>query len=130
MRAAGMGTTPEVILQKLEEEAKVNAYIVNEKLPRELQQRKQAVESVEAVLNQPAMTQADLGELKRKLKEVRQAVAAASATAKRLRVSRRLKLAPRQSPPRSWHRPTSMTMLSSEQGLWCLLTLHTKDPKR
>ena len=70
MRAAGMGTTPEVILQKLEEEAKVNAYIVNEKLPRELQQRKQAVESLEAVLNQPAMTQADLGELKRKLKEV------------------------------------------------------------
>ena len=70
MRAAGIGTTPEVILQKLEEEAKVNAYIVKEKLPRELLQRKQAVESLEAVLNQPAMTQADLQELKRRLKEV------------------------------------------------------------
>ena len=58
MRAAGIGTTPELITQKLEEEAKVNAYIVTEKLPRELAGKKAAVESLEVVLNQPAMTQA------------------------------------------------------------------------
>ena len=58
MRAAGIGTTPEMITQKLEEETKVNAYIVTEKLPRELAGKKAAVESLEVVLNQPAMTQA------------------------------------------------------------------------
>ena len=69
MRQAGIGTTPEVLLQKLEEEAKVNAYIVNEKLPRELEQKKQAVASLEKVLNQPALTQNDLQELKKRIKD-------------------------------------------------------------
>ena len=69
MRQAGIGTTPEVLLQKLEESVKVNAYIVNEKLPRELEHRKHAVASLEKVLNQPALTQADLQELKRRIKE-------------------------------------------------------------
>ena len=69
MRQAGIGTTPEVLLQKLEEEVKVNAYIVNEKLPRELEQKKQAVASLEKVLNQPALTQNDLQELKRRIKD-------------------------------------------------------------
>ena len=68
MRQAGIGTTPEVLLQKLEEEAKVNSYIVNEKLPRELEQKKQAVTSLEKVLNQPALTQNDLLELKKRIK--------------------------------------------------------------
>ena len=69
MRHAGIGTTPEVLIQKLEEEAKVNAYIVNEKLPRELEQKKQAVASLEKVLNQPALTQNDLQELKKRINE-------------------------------------------------------------
>ena len=69
MRQAGIGTTPEVLLQKLEEEAKVNSYIVNEKLPRELEQKKQAVTSLEKVLNQPALTQNDLLELKKRIKD-------------------------------------------------------------
>ena len=67
MRQAGIGTTPEVLLQKLEEEAKVNAYIVMEKLPRELEQKKHAVTSLEKVLNQPALTQGDLQELKKRI---------------------------------------------------------------
>ena len=69
MRQAGIGTTPEVLLQKLEEEAKVNAYIVMEKLPRELEQKKHAVTSLEKVLNQPALTQGDLQELKKRIND-------------------------------------------------------------
>ena len=69
MRQAGIGTTPEVLLQKLEESVKVNAYIVNEKLPRELENKKQAVVSLEKVLNQPALTQSDLQELKKRIKD-------------------------------------------------------------
>ena len=69
MRQAGIGTTPEMLLQKMDEEAKVNAYIVKEKLPRELEVKKQAVESLEKVLNQPALTQNDLLDLKKRIKD-------------------------------------------------------------
>ena len=58
-----------MLLQKLEESVKVNAYIVNEKLPRELENKKQAVVSLEKVLNQPALTQSDLQELKKRIKD-------------------------------------------------------------
>jgi len=69
LRQAGIGATPEGLLQKLEEEAKVNAYIVNEKLPRELEGKRQAVASLQRVLNQPAMGQGDLQELKNRIRD-------------------------------------------------------------
>ena len=67
---AAIGATPEGLLQRLEEEAKVNAYIVQEKLPREVETRRAAVASLQRVLAQPAMGQQDLQQLRTRIREV------------------------------------------------------------
>jgi intraflagellar transport protein 81 len=51
-------------LQKLEEETKVNTYIVTQKLPKEIDQRRQTVESLERIINQPALGRDDISQLR------------------------------------------------------------------
>jgi intraflagellar transport protein 81 len=63
-RQASIGATPEALLQKLEEETKVNTYIVTQKLPKEIDQRRQTVESLERIINQPALGRDDISQLR------------------------------------------------------------------
>ena len=64
MRQASFGATPEALLQKIEEETKVNTYIVTQKLPKEIDSRRQTVESLERIVNQPALGRDDINQLR------------------------------------------------------------------
>ena len=55
------------LLQKLEEEVKINKYMVVEKLPREVSSRRSAVQDLQRVVAEPAMGQADLAQIQGKV---------------------------------------------------------------
>ena len=59
-RQQSAGATPESLLQKMEEETRVNRYIVTQKLPKEMSSKKKIVESLIKVTNLPAMGQNDI----------------------------------------------------------------------
>ncbi|XP_067948195.1 intraflagellar transport protein 81 homolog [Watersipora subatra] len=63
LRQASVGATPEGLFHKLEEEVKINTYMVNEKIPKELQSKKKYVQDLQKVVTEPAMGQTDLDEL-------------------------------------------------------------------
>ena len=71
LRAAAMGATPEALLQKIEEETKVNTYIVMQKLPKEIDAKRKMVENLQKVIDQPALGQDDILDLKEKIKIAR-----------------------------------------------------------
>lgn len=99
IRAAAVGTTPEALLQKIEEETKVNTYIgdplflkdfftyhftnilnlgcvfdyvaVMQKLPKEIEGKRKMVDNLQKVIDQPALGQDDIAALKEKMKTVR-----------------------------------------------------------
>ena len=52
----------------MEEETRVNAYIVTQKLPKELETQQSAVSSLQKVISQPALGQDDIKALKEKIK--------------------------------------------------------------
>lgn len=56
------------LLRRLEEEAKINSYMVSEKLPRELEAMRRSVHFLQKVAAEPAMGQADLQELEEKVR--------------------------------------------------------------
>ena len=69
-----MGATPEGLIQRLGEETRVNAYIVTEKLPKELEAQQAAVKSLQKVISQPALGQDDIRALKEKIRLVQDEV--------------------------------------------------------
>uniref|UniRef100_A0A668VKC1 Intraflagellar transport protein 81 homolog n=1 Tax=Oreochromis aureus TaxID=47969 RepID=A0A668VKC1_OREAU len=57
------------LMKRLEEEIKINSYMVSEKLPKELEGMRRTVQFLQKVASEPAMGQADLQELEDKIKE-------------------------------------------------------------
>lgn len=54
----------------MEEENKVNAYLVNEKYPKEIASYKQRLKDSESVAAKSVMSQAELNEIKKKIEDV------------------------------------------------------------
>lgn len=55
-------------MKKLEEENKVNGYMVSEKLPKELEAMRRRVQYLQKMTAEPAMAQADVQELEEKVR--------------------------------------------------------------
>uniref|UniRef100_A0A671X1R4 Intraflagellar transport protein 81 homolog n=1 Tax=Sparus aurata TaxID=8175 RepID=A0A671X1R4_SPAAU len=70
LRLAAADANPESLMKRLEEEIKINSYMVSEKLPKELESMRRTVQNLQKIASEPAMGQADIQELQGKIKEV------------------------------------------------------------
>ncbi|XP_049907135.1 intraflagellar transport protein 81 homolog [Epinephelus moara] len=70
LRQAAADANPESLMKRLEEEIKINSYMVSEKLPKELEGMRRTAQYLQKIAAEPAMGQADLQELEDKIKEV------------------------------------------------------------
>ncbi|XP_076030655.1 intraflagellar transport protein 81 homolog [Oratosquilla oratoria] len=68
IRKAGVGASPEVLLQRLEEDVNVNSYIVKDKLPKELASKRQYVATLQRVVNEPALGPPEMENLNQKIR--------------------------------------------------------------
>ena len=68
MKQAILGMTPEALYQRLEEEVKVNEYMVKDKLPKELEAKRKAIKEIQSVVNEPALGQAELAAISTQIK--------------------------------------------------------------
>ena len=55
------------IVQKMEEENKVNSYLVNEKYPREIESYKAQIKNAEIVASKSIMSQAEINDIKKQV---------------------------------------------------------------
>jgi intraflagellar transport protein 81 len=65
----------QVIVQKMEEEARINAYLVNEKFPKEIESYKQKLKDCEVVAAKSVMSQSELNEIKKKIDDTNRELA-------------------------------------------------------
>ncbi|XP_054282354.1 intraflagellar transport protein 81 homolog [Macrosteles quadrilineatus] len=70
LRQNSSGATSQGLLQRLEEEIKMTSYIVNQKLPREIEQRQKEVDVLSMVANEPVLTRSNLDLLQAKVQVV------------------------------------------------------------
>ncbi|XP_062400081.1 intraflagellar transport protein 81 homolog [Sardina pilchardus] len=69
LNQAAADAKPESVMRRLEEEIKFNSYMVTDKLPKEVQSKRVAVQYLQKVASEPAMGQAELAELEDKIRE-------------------------------------------------------------
>ncbi|XP_074525696.1 intraflagellar transport protein 81 homolog isoform X2 [Halichoeres trimaculatus] len=70
LRQAAADANPESLMKRLEEEIKINSYMVSEKLPKELEGMRHMVQYLQKIASEPAMGQADVQELEDRIKAV------------------------------------------------------------
>ncbi|XP_072271992.1 intraflagellar transport protein 81 homolog [Pyxicephalus adspersus] len=70
LRHAATDAKPEGLMKRLEEEIKFNTYMVSEKLPKELENKRQTLSFMQRVVSEQVMDQSDLIELEAKIQEV------------------------------------------------------------
>ncbi|NXU70029.1 IFT81 protein, partial [Oreotrochilus melanogaster] len=70
MHQAVVDSKPESLMKKLEEEINFNSYLVTEKIPREIENKKNSEYILQRVVAEPAMSQSDLSEIEAKIMEV------------------------------------------------------------
>ncbi|XP_019504502.1 PREDICTED: intraflagellar transport protein 81 homolog isoform X2 [Hipposideros armiger] len=70
MRHAAADAKPESLMKRLEEEIKFNSYMVTEKFPKELENKKKELHFLQTVVSEPAMGHSDLLELESKINKI------------------------------------------------------------
>ncbi|CAL8247866.1 unnamed protein product [Merluccius merluccius] len=70
LRQASVDADPESLMRRLEEEIKINTYIVMEKLPKELESTRRMLHFLQKVASEPTVGPAELQDLEDKIKEV------------------------------------------------------------
>uniref|UniRef100_A0A2I3GQ00 Intraflagellar transport protein 81 homolog n=1 Tax=Nomascus leucogenys TaxID=61853 RepID=A0A2I3GQ00_NOMLE len=70
MCQAAADAKPESLMKRLEEEIKFNLYMVTEKFPKELENKKKELHFLQKVVSEPAMGHSDLLELESKINEI------------------------------------------------------------
>ncbi|XP_075034432.1 intraflagellar transport protein 81 homolog [Mixophyes fleayi] len=70
MRHAAADAKPEGLMKRLEEEIKFNSYMVSEKLPKELESKKQTLSFMQRVVNEQVIEDSDLTDLETKIQEI------------------------------------------------------------
>lgn len=70
LKQSTVGASPEGLIQKLEEENKVNSYLCTEKLPKEIEMRRKVIKNLEQVVNEPAMGHGDLEDINDQIKAI------------------------------------------------------------
>ncbi|CAL8251305.1 unnamed protein product [Boreogadus saida] len=70
LRQASVDADPESLMRRLEEEIKINTYIVMEKLPKELESTRRSLHFLQKVASEPSLGPAELQEMEDKIKEV------------------------------------------------------------
>ncbi|XP_032157207.1 intraflagellar transport protein 81 homolog isoform X2 [Sapajus apella] len=70
MRQTAADAKPESLMKRLEEEIKFNLYMVTEKFPKEIENKKKELHFLQKVVSEPAMGHSDLLELESKINEI------------------------------------------------------------
>lgn len=69
-KQTGSNSNPETLIGRMEEENRVNKYLIEEKLPKEVRNREKILQSLQQVARNPAVTQNDLERVKSEIQDL------------------------------------------------------------